>query len=285
MALLEAWTAAGRTDAGPDAEGALGSLYEAGRAAHDGVPLEAEAFARHLAAVVQRPARLPALSGPGLYLAAACVAGAPGAVERLDATLLAELARTLTRLAPSQAVAEDVLQRLREQLFVPAGRPSLLLQYGGQGALGAWLQVVAVRLLQKARRPTARDAQDGDEALRALPTPDADPELRFLKLQHRAHFKAAFAEALAAVDARGRAMLQLSLVEGLSIDDIGRVYAVHRATAARWVAAARDALVAETRGRLAARLAVDAGELDEVMGAVLSNLSISLASGLARGGE
>ena len=38
-----------------------------------------------------------------------------------------------------------------------------------------------------------------------LPEPDADPELELLKREHMAHFKAAFAEAVAALDSVGSA--------------------------------------------------------------------------------
>src|SRR5437773_409477 len=89
-------------------------------------------------------------------------------------------------------------------------------------------------------RPSRRAsrASESDEGLSRLPSPAADPELAFLKLQHRQDFKEAFGEAMATLDQRQKNVLLMNLVQGLSIDEVGRVYSVHRATAARWVSAA-----------------------------------------------
>ena len=66
---------------------------------------------------------------------------------------------------------------------------------------------------------------------------------------------------MATLDQRQRNVLQMNLVQGLSIDEVGRVYAVHRATAARWVSAAREQLVSQTRTRLAERLNLQSNEV------------------------
>jgi hypothetical protein len=51
---------------------------------------------------------------------------------------------------------------------------------------------------------------------------------------------------------------------------------VHRVTAARWLDGARDAFSAAARRALAARLAVDTAEIDGILGAVESQLDVSL---------
>ncbi len=64
---------------------ALEGLYDAGRAAWPTVPLRAEAFARRLAFAVRDRADVLAamqeLHGADFFLAAACVAGTPGATD------------------------------------------------------------------------------------------------------------------------------------------------------------------------------------------------------------
>ena len=67
-----------------------------------------------------------------------------------------------------------------------------------------------------------------------------NPELELQKREHAAAFTAALREAAAALEPRLRAVLAMHFTEDLSIDQIGAVYAVHRATAARWVQRARD---------------------------------------------
>ncbi len=73
-------------------------------------------------------------------------------------------------------------------------------------------------------------------------------------------------------------MLNLHFVDGLSIDEVGTVYHVHRATAARWISAARAALLKEIRLRLAAALRASESELDSVMRGVRSQLDVSLCN-------
>ncbi|HET9988029.1 MAG TPA: hypothetical protein VFQ65_05910 [Kofleriaceae bacterium] len=51
---------------------------------------------------------------------------------------------------------------------------------------------------------------------------------------------------------------------------------MHRATAARWVAAARDLLAEGIRAEIAGRLAIDPREVDSLIELVRSRIDISL---------
>ncbi|MDP3505188.1 MAG: sigma factor-like helix-turn-helix DNA-binding protein [Myxococcales bacterium] len=289
-AAVAAWSASGRAvgDA-VQLDRSLTALHREGTEAWPALDLSLDVFAAHVARVAPADvddAGLEALSGEGLVLCAACLAGVPAAASIFESVFLAPLTRVLSRVDGNADLAPDALQRIRAQFFAPGpGQTSAFLSYSGRGALAVWLKVLAVRAAQKLRRGAAVNAEASDEGLATLPAPDADPELRFLKQQHRRHFKACFADALAGLDQRERTVLRMSLVDGLSIDDIGKVYDVHRATAARWLTAAREHLVSSTRTRLAASLGVSEAELDEMMGAVQSNLSISLGMGLASRSE
>lgn len=281
---LDTWSATGK-EGSPELGAALLSLFMQGREAWPALDVTLERFVKHVSKVAPDGSsadELASLSGEGLLLCAACLDDDPKAANVFETVFLAPLARVLGKLDDGRELSADTLQQLRAQFFAPsAGQTSAFLMYSGRGALAVWLKVLAVRAAQKLRRGAAKQAETSDDGLGAIPAPDADPELRFLKLQHRTHFKAVFAEALAALEPRERSVLRMSLVEGLSIDDIGKVYDVHRATAARWLGAAREQLVSTTRRRLAERLRVTESELDEMMGAVQSNLSLSLSVGLA----
>jgi RNA polymerase sigma-70 factor (ECF subfamily) len=63
---------------------------------------------------------------------------------------------------------------------------------------------------------------------------------------------------------------------GLGIDRIGALLNVHRATAARWIRAASDAVRGETRRLLHERLGLKASELDSLAGLVRSQIHLSL---------
>ncbi|MFT3713634.1 MAG: sigma factor-like helix-turn-helix DNA-binding protein [Archangium sp.] len=264
----------------PDAERILVELHQQGVNAWPAIDLPLLRFSAHVEAVSKAELsldELAKLSGEGLTLAAACLERQSAAISIFESVYLAPLSRVLQKLDGGPEIAADVLQRLRAQFFAPtADARSSFLAYSGGGALAVWLKVVAVREAQKLRRGAVTSHLVSDDALSAMPTPEADPELRFMKLQHRAHFKVCFQDALAALGKRERSVLRMSLVEGLSIDDIGKVYDVHRATAARWLTSAREQLVNDCRAKLAARLNVSEAELDELMGSAQSNLSISL---------
>ena len=103
-----------------------------------------------------------------------------------------------------------------------------------------------------------------------------DAELGFLKQHYAREFREAFDAALAALDVDQRNVLRLHFLDGLSIDQLGRTYGVHRATAARWVVRGRQALLAETRSRLRERWRMSEPELDSVLRQVRSQLDVTL---------
>src|SRR5205823_12308411 len=83
-----------------------------------------------------------------------------------------------------------------------------------------------------------------------------DPVLAQLKQRYRDEFGEAFRQAAAALTPRERTLLRYRFLDGLSIDEIGVLHRVHRATVARWIAAIREALFEATRERLGSRLAI-----------------------------
>jgi RNA polymerase sigma-70 factor (ECF subfamily) len=67
----------------------------------------------------------------------------------------------------------------------------------------------------------------------------------------------------------------------LTVDILGRLHGVHRATAARWVEAARASVVRAVRRHLRGTLGLGASELDSIVGLVKSGLDVSLTRLLA----
>ena len=78
----------------------------------------------------------------------------------------------------------------------------------------------------------ARRRPIGDEALLDALSPANDPELELAKSRYREVFGTAFRDALARLPAKDRALLRHLLIDGFSLDTIGGMYNVHRATAA-----------------------------------------------------
>jgi RNA polymerase sigma-70 factor, ECF subfamily len=238
-------------------------------------------LARRVDGAADETAALAALPLRDLYLARACEAGDAAALAAFETEYLTEADAAAAILRAGSDVADEVKSRLREQLLVARdGRPPGISGYSGRGDLRGWLRVTAVRealrMVKKAKREVNLEAALAEEL-----TAGADPELEQLKHRYRDEFNGSVREALTALPARERTLLRLHVVDRLSIDQIGAIHRVHRATAARWVAHARAELVTATHHRLAERLGVAGDEVKSIIRLVSSQLEVSVARLLA----
>lgn len=218
-----------------------------------------------------------------LWLAFAAGHGDARAIAAIDRQIGPVVEAALARMKPKVS-PDDVAQLLREKLFVAKDEHGpKVLDYSGRGPLGGWIRIAAVRLaLSGARRGDAAGATPVTrETLVAAPTAAPDPEMEHLRRRYASDFKQAFEEALAALSPEERNVLRLSVVDGLSIDEIGTVFGIHRATAARRIASARDAVQDRTRAILLERLGVRDAELESIAAYVRSHLDLSLHRVLA----
>jgi RNA polymerase sigma-70 factor (ECF subfamily) len=250
----------------------LAQAVAAVHAAWPGVPLSDEAFVRYLAERLPEGRKLADVNPEELYLACACAAAVPQALAAFERLYLARVDVHLARIDASPAFAEEVRQVVRERLFV--GTSPKIIEYSGRGALGAWLRVVAVRTALDLRRGAGPQTEEADEARALTSTPD--PEMDYIKLRYKEDFSAAVRDALAALDGKARTLLRLHYVEGMRIERIAVAYDVHRATAHRWVMAAREALADGAKKRLEERLALGKDELASLAAVMQSQLEVSL---------
>jgi RNA polymerase sigma-70 factor (ECF subfamily) len=215
-----------------------------------------------------------------IYLAAAAAGGDADAVKLFDGELLAELPRWLSRLQLTADQVDEVGQLLRAKLLV--GPPPKLTQYRAGGPLGAWVRVAAVRtaldLCGSASMGGDAGPDRGDPLLVAL-----DPEQQLVRNKYGPLFETALRDAMKQLSTRDRNLLRFHYVSGMSLDAIARIYHVHRATAARWLAAIRDELEADVSARLWQDLGVSPAELRSLWNAVRSEVDVSLSRLLAVG--
>jgi len=108
-----------------------------------------------------------------------------------------------------------------------------------------------------------------------------DPELDYLRELYRDAFADAIRAAVAMLSQRDKSLLRYQLAEGLTIDVIAAIHGVHRATAALWVAAARDTLVEPARRILAERLGASTQEVESIIRLVRSRIDVSLERWIA----
>src|SRR5205814_9003100 len=112
----------------------------------------------------------------------------------------------------------------------------------------------------------------------------ADPELQLSTQQHRGEIKWAVEATLETLSVRDRMILRLQLVERLGVDAIARISSVHRATAARWIARAKDRLALGARDRLLARWRVSEASFPALRALIDSQVDLSLERLLATRG-
>jgi RNA polymerase sigma-70 factor (ECF subfamily) len=218
-----------------------------------------------------------------LAVAVAAGRGSAVAIAELERTFRGTIDSTCRRFAGPGQTADDLKQILRAKLFVAEpGQVPKIADYAGQGFLDNWLRVTAVRVfldLAK-RKDRVRETPVDDDDVLALPEP-ADLALDVVKAEYRAAVATAMHEGAQSLEPGDRHLLRQHLVVGLSIDQLGAVLGIHRATAARRIARAKEQLVAETRRQLAILLRLEEQELDEVIGLVMSRLDVSISKLLA----
>ena len=273
-----------RPDVDPRAlEAALGETLASAAAAWPELLLDHEEYVRHLALGLPPGADpleyLPTVHAAELYLAAACAAGAPGAAEAFEATQGPQLDRALRRLDLSATRHSELRQQMLGLLLVgERGRPPQISKYSGRGSLGGWLRVTVTRGARKQLGRKERMIPASDQLLeRMADQVDDDPEMQYIKGRYRGEFKAAFVEAVGTLSARERTVLRCHLVDRLSIEDIGSMYNVHRATAARWISGARAAAVEQTRQAMMRRLRIPDEEYESILRLIRSRIDLSLS--------
>jgi RNA polymerase sigma-70 factor (ECF subfamily) len=282
VTFLDSWSGAAQYphDARRALDDALDVALAAARAAWPALTLDARRYVTHLAARIDGAgdpaAALAALHVEDLYLACACLehdAAALQAFERAHA----DDTRVVLRVDASPAFVDEVRQQLRLHLFVRESPKAA--EYSGRGALSAWLRVVALRVAQMCKRAQLRDpappASDDDAGDRELM--GDDPELDHIKQLYQHEFNDAVAQAVRALPPRDRTVLRLHTLERLNIEKIGTIYGVHRATVAAWIAAARRAILDDTRRRLGEQLQLEGSDLDSLIGLVRSRLDLRLS--------
>jgi len=283
-------------DGSPDWPARLAAALNAASAAWPAEWISREDFAAEIAQRLEAEDDLGAvarwwdhLRAGDLYLACACARGIAPALQAFERLYADEIARAARRFQRRDLGADDLIQLLRAKLFAPPlGRPTpepphaarpKIASYTGQGFLQNWVRVTATRtFIDGVRWQQADGAEEpiASDLAELLQEPAANPELRMLKQEHAAHFKAAFADAVAALDPSDRLVLRQHVIERLTIDQIGALYHLHRATAARRVAKARDTLLASVRVRLARRLGLSPESLAAAFDLLASRLDASV---------
>lgn len=258
----------------------LCAFVEKGREAWPDIHLDPHDFIAFLGRSLPESAadELASLHANDLWLVCGYARGVPRAIEHLETTKLAHVARALRRLGASEASVADILQDLRGMLIemnLPVSNRKL---YAGRGDLSSWLRVCAVRKLSQQRDAGRRELElEGTDVI-AAESPECHAELALLLQSHKRQLTEAFQQALATMSNRERNVLRYYFVDGLTIDQIGALYRVHRSTMARWVNSAREALALQTRAFFQMRVSVSEAGFLRLLGLIESRIAVELTN-------
>lgn len=268
--------------AAPELSEALDALLVRCRATWPAFSAPTEAFVAYLSERAPESMTiaewLERVHASDLFLAFACWQREDTALSTFEDTFGPGLDQALRKFGSTADLRDDARQILRERLFVGGpDQPPKIAAYSGRGALRSWLRITATRILLELSKREQKEPFADDEELLGLPSPDDDPETLHLKELYGAEFKSALERSITELPDRSRILLAQYHLDGLTIDQLGAQYRVHRMTAARWVAAARRDLLIATRRRLEDKLALSKEELDSVLRLIRSRLDLSIS--------
>jgi RNA polymerase sigma-70 factor (ECF subfamily) len=259
----------------------IADLLRRARAVWPEVKLDAEVFAAYLESRLPPGLHLAEALGrmrtDDLYLACACSRGDAQAIVAFEERCLGVVDETLPRIpGVNSDIVDDVKQELRWRLLVADGGPPRIVEFWGRGDLRRWVRVMAVREALAMTRRARRETPSEDQLLERALVPAQDQEMEYLKRLYRNEFTAAIGEALRGLSPREQTLLRQSFVDGLSIDELGALHGVHRATAARWLARAQSSMSRKVQAVLMHNLHVRTAELRSILRFIRSGLQVSL---------
>ena len=271
MTLCRHWV---RAAASPELERALTDLVQRARAGAE-LTVPDAVFVPFVAARLGFAdlAAIDAAPAADLLVACACATGDARGLERFE-SILAAVRPAIAGVGASREEIEEVLQRLRMQLLV--GEAPGIARYAGKGELRAWVRVIAVREAVRMLTERGRGQLVDDARMFEAIEPLSDVEQSLIRKEYREAFRAVFAEALQLMAPRDRLLLRQHAIDDLSIDQIGQLHGVHRATAARWIEQARKDLSKTTQRLLRERLKLTGEEVRNLVRLILSRVDASV---------
>lgn len=262
-----------------DLEARLVELVAKARCAWSELQVPEDMFITFLGRCLSEEAasNLSALRADDLYLACAYGLGVPGAYEAFEQYCMRNVLAALRRLGAPAALCADIEQDLRRRIVeMQQPRPNQKC-YSGRGELGGWLCITAIRDARQKMVDKTREQPLGNLADVIL-APEEDAETAYFRKTYKPELTRAFQEAVASLTSEERNLLRYHFIKNMSIDEVGRIYGIHRATAARRINRAREILCERTQTNFRARIPVDTSSYHKLLPLIESQIRIQLAT-------
>lgn len=253
----------------------LDAAYRTGRRAWPTAQLSRAEFGARLglavALVDAPPSDVDVLRPDEQFLVAACVAGCRRAVSALEDHTF-DAVRSVASRFVGFVTASELEQLVRSKLLAarPPEEPGLA-RFSGITPLRAWIRVIALRSALDVQRSSRRRSDRHAKLPRALP--GHDPEFFWMRQLYTDQFERILTAELQALKPRQRNLLRARVAHGLGLDEIARLYGVHRATVARWLRDARNTLIVGVRQGLCVQAGLSPSEAQSVLTMIRSGVS------------
>lgn len=267
--------------AGPvPVEAGLEKAYADGVQAWPRVKLSYDAFCTHVRrAVGPAPDWEWQRHAADLFLCAACALNEREATRVLSSQVLPRAAKAIARIDSDAHFVDEAMQVLLHKLFV--GPDAKIGVYAGRGSLLAWLRVTATRVALDMLRALGAQRHQQVDLSERIAQAGINPLNDLMKSRYAEAFQEALRAAIRELPVRDRNLLRLRLVGHCGIDQLGLMYRVHRATAARWVKAAHVKVFDSVREQLRSKFQLSEDEFDQMAVDLQSRLELSLSPNLS----
>lgn len=229
------------------------SMYHEGSLRWSLIALPWDTFQRYCEELAEgRPLRPEVRSNAGdIYLCCACAAGNQAALIAFEREAHDLVHEAILRVHREPNFVAETQQEFWKKLLVGPG--AKIRNYLGRGPLQVWLRVAATRLAIDRRRAecvaAGRETRD-TELGECLAEQDFGPESSLTRARFYSAFREALQRAVLGLSKKERNLLRMHVLGHCSIDQIGRAYNVHRATAARWLEQVRERIGESVRQEL-----------------------------------
>jgi len=257
-------------------EDAVRQMFLEGQRRWPLVKLGFDVFSGHCARVLE-PSEpdAPPREAADLYLCCACAEALPEALRLFESEGSSVAKAAIARIDRSSDFVQDTLQEVWNRLLL--GAEPKVRQYSGRGPLKAWVRIAATRVALDRQRARNRLALQHTELTERLAAPGGSPEAMLLKARFGEAFQQALRDAVSALSRQERNVLRMHVAGHCSIDEIGRAYNVHRATAARWLDRTRTRIYEDVRQELCVKRAhLTASEFKSLATLMGNELELSL---------
>lgn len=258
-------------------EDAVRQMFLEGQRKWPHVKLGFDVFFGHCSRVLSASEAFAPPEAADLYLCCACAEAQPEALRAFEneGSLVAKAA--IARVDRSADFVHDTLQEVWDRLLL--GAEPKVKSYSGRGPLKAWVRVAATRVALDRQRARNRFAGHHVELTDRLAAPGGSPEVVLLKARFGQTFQQALRDSVSRLSRQERNVLRMHIAGHCSIDEIGRAYNVHRATAARWLERTRTQIYEEVRQELCVKRArLTASEFKSLATILGAELELSLSS-------